>query len=78
MWGWGCRRRRWSAATCNGDPAAVVGEVGPRGTVASTARERNEPVPSQLIQDLLVLLVGPVDQLRAVLLLEGRQPSVRP
>ena len=73
MWGWGCCRR-WS--TCNGDPAAVVGkgEVGPRGTVASTARERNEPVPSQLIQDLLVLLLEG-GQLSAVLLSEGGQLS---
>ena len=68
MWGWGCRRRRWSPATCNGDPAAIVDELGPRGTLTSTAWEQNESVPSQLIQDLLVLLLGPVDRP-----LEGRQ-----
>jgi hypothetical protein len=76
-----------AAAACNGDPAAVViGGLDPRGTVASTARERNEPVPSQLIQDPLVLPLGPVEllggpvegpleggQLSAVLLPEGRQ-----
>jgi hypothetical protein len=67
-----------AAATCNGDLAAIVGGLGPQGTLASMARERNGPVPSQLIQDLLVLPLGPVDspegrQLRGVFLLEGRQ-----
>jgi hypothetical protein len=57
-----------AAATCNGDPAAIVGGLGPQGTLASMARERNGPVPSQLIQDLLVLPLGPVDSP-----LEGRQ-----
>jgi hypothetical protein len=68
-----------AAATCNGDPAAIVGGLGPQGTLASMARERNGPVPSQLIQDLLVLPLGPVDsplegrQLRGVFLPGGRQ-----